>query len=117
MSGHPTPKTFHLDRRTDVLIEYGRLAGAPDDWLTTKQLAHWLGYAVGTLELMRMRGIGPPFTKRSGRVLYRRSDVVQWLLERRHQSTAEYRKPRSNGAAAQAVLPAPKIGYRRGDGK
>ena len=114
MPGNQTPKSFHLDKNASRLIEWGRAAGAPDDLLTTKQLAHWLGYAVGTLELMRIRGDGPRYIKLPGRVVYRRSDVIEWLLERQATSTINApawnrgrrrRKAQVNGAAAPEPNP------------
>ena len=110
------PKKHHLDKNAARLIEYGKAAGAPDDRLNTKATADLLNYVVGTLELMRIRGDGPRFEKLSGRVLYRRSDVIEWLEEcdHRHKSTSEYRthpqpngrtKPKLNGAAAPEANP------------
>ena len=71
----------HLDKRIPSLIAAG--AGAPDDLLTTKQVAAWLGVSAQTLEIWRGQGKGPPFVllaKRS--IQYMRSRVLKWLYER-----------------------------------
>jgi len=84
--------THHLDRVAGRLIEYGAAAGAPDDLLSTKELAGWLGYSVQWLEIKRHKGDGgPSFVRPGGRVRYRRSDVIEWLESRRYACTSEYR--------------------------
>jgi predicted DNA-binding transcriptional regulator AlpA len=73
--------THHLDKRADDLITTG--ANDPDDLLTTKQLAAWLGVSTTTLEIWRCEGKGPPFVRITPRMVrYRRGDVLQWLAER-----------------------------------
>jgi hypothetical protein len=86
----PKPTKFHLDRRADRLIEYGAAAGAPDDLLTTEQVADWLSCSKQWLEIARYRGYSPPYLKFGQRVRYRRSDLVEWLEARMHQCTSEY---------------------------
>ena len=51
-------------------------------FLSPAQLAKLIPYSVKTLERMRARGQGPPFTKPSGRVLYYRPDVFDWLKQK-----------------------------------
>ena len=81
--------SHHLDRRAGLLVEAG--AGDPNDMLTTKQVAAWLGLSATTLEIWRTEGRGPPFVRLSPRMVrYRRSDVQAWLTERTHASTAAY---------------------------
>jgi len=61
------------------------------EFLTTGQLAELLGLAPQSLRAWRLRGEGPDYAKlggRSGRVLYRRSDVDAWLQSRTVRSTA-----------------------------
>lgn len=57
--------------------------------LNTPQAAVYVGLSPATLETMRTRGGGPPFSKLGARVVYRRSDLDGWLEERRKRSTSE----------------------------
>ena len=80
-------RNFHIDRQAGMLAAVGR-SGDPTQLLSTPELAQWLGRSPQWLELMRARGGGPPFVKVSRRcVRYRRSAVLQWLLEREHTRT------------------------------
>ncbi|HET7020533.1 MAG TPA: helix-turn-helix domain-containing protein [Xanthobacteraceae bacterium] len=60
-----------------------------DAILDARAAARFLGLAVATLAKMRCMGGGPPFVKAGRRVLYRRSDLVEWLNARRVRNTAE----------------------------
>lgn len=51
---------------------------APSKWLTTVEAAAHLGLGKSTLEIWRMKGEGPPFTKAGGRVRYARADLDAW---------------------------------------
>jgi hypothetical protein len=51
----------------------------PDDLTTPKQVAETLDTSVMGLAQMRYRGTGPKFIKRGSRVLYRWSDVSDYL--------------------------------------
>ncbi|MGW3927859.1 helix-turn-helix transcriptional regulator [Streptomyces microflavus] len=57
-----------------------------DDWLNPQETAALAKVAVQTLANWRARKSGPRYTKlssgRTGRVRYRRSDVLTWLDER-----------------------------------
>ena len=84
------PKFLLLDRR--ALHIAGLAIGAdPDKLLDTKQLAEWLGVSVQWLEIGRCNRYGPPY-KRLGQkaIRYRVGDVLRWLEERSHKSTADY---------------------------
>ena len=83
------PRKHHLDRRASMLAEIG--AGAPDDLLTTRDVAEWLGVSVQFLEIGRHRGYGPKFVRIGpARIRYRRSDVLAWLEDRTFASTSQY---------------------------
>lgn len=85
------PQTHQLDRRADEIA--ARNPGDPDDLLSTKETAAWLGVSVQFLEIGRSRGYGPKFVRLSPQVIkYRRKNILAWLDERLHQSTAEYSK-------------------------
>src|ERR1051325_11513151 len=83
------PKHHHLDRRAADLVE--KCPGDPDELLKALYVATWLGVSVDWLDNGRHRGYGPEYIRLSPRrIRYRRSDVIRFLEERRHSSTAEY---------------------------
>ena len=47
--------------------------------MPTKEAAHYVGLATGTLANMRVRGDGPRFRKIAGRVLYDVADLDAWI--------------------------------------
>ena len=53
-------------------------AAAPSSWLDTRQAASYLGLGKSTLEIWRMKGEGPRFTKAGGRVRYSRAELDAW---------------------------------------
>lgn len=90
--------SHHLDRRAVQLATSTDAAGPADDLLTTAAVAAWLGVSLQFLEIGRNRGYGPKFVRLTPRMIrYRRGDVVAWLRERAHHSTAEYREGRRAG--------------------
>jgi predicted DNA-binding transcriptional regulator AlpA len=94
------PQKLHIDKRADALLatSSGR---DEDDLLSTIEVAAWLGVSTQWLEIARLRGFGPPFTKLGPRTLrYYRKDVLAWLRERAHRSTSEYAEPRKTKAGA-----------------
>ena len=89
----PPPDSHRLDKRADQLIKYGAAAGAPDDLLTTTELAAWLRCSVIWLEVGRSKGYGPSFIRTgANRICYRRDAVVAWLASRTYASTLQYEK-------------------------
>jgi predicted DNA-binding transcriptional regulator AlpA len=80
-------KRHHLDKRAHSLAEQG--PGAPDDLLSTQQLATWLGVSVLWLEIGRNKNYGPRFMKLGPRMVrYRRGDVLAWLDSRANVAQA-----------------------------
>ncbi len=68
------------------------LAGNPlylDEAVGTVEAARIVGLAAASLETMRVRGGGPPFTKRGRRVLYTRRSLIKWLHEGERSSTSD----------------------------
>ncbi|WP_025032475.1 helix-turn-helix transcriptional regulator [Bradyrhizobium sp. DOA9] len=59
------------------------------DLLPQQQLAHILAVSERTLERWRVEGCGPAYLKAGRRVLYRRSDVDQWLDNNARTSTSD----------------------------
>ena len=81
----------HLDRRADAISTQPVAEGPPDQLLSTKEVAGWLGVSKQFLEIGRGKGYGPRFTRLSPRkIRYRRTDVLVWLEQRSHASTKEY---------------------------
>jgi len=64
-------------------------------YLTTPEAAEFLRLSPKTLERMRVDGTGPTFLKAGpglrARVLYRQSDLVEWLEAFAYGSTSEIR--------------------------
>jgi predicted DNA-binding transcriptional regulator AlpA len=109
-----TPRSFHLDRRAGRLAGEIAAGGDPDELLSDSQLAELTGYSVVWFQVARCKGYAPPFVRLSPRrVRTRRSDYVQWLLERTHRATSEYdtgatgRKPGSKVIGGKVIAPEP----------
>ncbi|WP_195393500.1 helix-turn-helix domain-containing protein [Actinomyces urogenitalis] len=51
----------------------------PNDLMTTAEVADYLKLKPNTLEHWRTRSLGPHYEYAGRRVLYRRSDVDDWL--------------------------------------
>jgi predicted DNA-binding transcriptional regulator AlpA len=62
--------------------------------LTQREAASALRLSERTLERSRVTGLGPAFVKAGRRVLYRQSDLDQWIASRLCQSTSERRSER-----------------------
>jgi predicted DNA-binding transcriptional regulator AlpA len=92
-------RKHHLDRRADSIVATN--TGAEDELLSTSEVAEWLAVSTQWLEIGRCKKYGPEFTRISPRIVrYRRSDVLKWLRERVHASTAEYGLVRRATASA-----------------
>ena len=67
-----------------------------DELLTSVELAHALKVSDRLPETWRLQGIGPKFIRAGGRrVLYRWSDVIQYLTARSYSSTSEESQQRA----------------------
>ncbi len=66
----------------------------PEYYLTTLEAAEVLRVSARTLERMRVEGTGPRFMKagrgKRSRVLYKQSDIVDWVEGKTFHSTSEY---------------------------
>jgi len=81
----PTPRP----RRTRVVNMTPESPAVSDleylhrDYLNVNQAAQLLGISVGTLISWRQKNVGPPFAKiGKGTVVYRRSDIDQYVADR-----------------------------------
>ena len=65
-----------------------------ETYLTNNEAAEMLKISPRTLERLRVTGTGPSFLKagtgKRSRVLYKHSEIVEWLEKNSHQSTSEY---------------------------
>jgi predicted DNA-binding transcriptional regulator AlpA len=61
-------------------------------FLNVREAAALVGVSASLLNLMRVRGDGPPFIKFGGRVLYDREDLLEYAATRKVRSTAEARR-------------------------
>ena len=63
------------------------------DCLCTKELAEWLRVGPQTLRKWRINGRGPAYVRMgeypAGAILYRRTDVEEWLLSRKKAHTSQ----------------------------
>lgn len=85
------PTSHHLDKRADRISTDPRALGNPDDLLRPEEVAAWLTQSLSWLAQGRSKGYGPRFVRLSPRsVMYRREAILEWLIEREYQSTAEY---------------------------
>jgi predicted DNA-binding transcriptional regulator AlpA len=86
------PARHHLDKRAPDLCAAAP-GSNPDDLLSTKQVAAWLGVSEQWVEIGRYRGYGPRYIRLAPRrVRYRREDVLTFLNSRVHACTSEYTK-------------------------
>jgi predicted DNA-binding transcriptional regulator AlpA len=84
----------HIDKRARQLAD--AIVGEPDQLMTTRELALFLGVSMQFLDIGRSKGYGPKFQAISPRcVRYRRSDVLKWLNARTYSCSADYTKRRS----------------------
>lgn len=64
-----------------------------DKLLLTAEMARMVRVRAGTARAWRSRGGGPPYSRlttgRRGRAVYRLSDVLRWLEERKATSTSD----------------------------
>ncbi len=58
------------------------------DYMSTREVAAFLGLSPRTLDRYRVTGAGPKFHKFGNRVRYLRADVEAWAAERRYSSTS-----------------------------
>jgi hypothetical protein len=50
-----------------------------DEFLTTQEAAAFIKYGVSTLENWRAEGKGPKYFKPQDKVLYAKSDLIEWV--------------------------------------
>ena len=68
----------------------GQTSVASARMLDTRQVAEMLNITPGTLNVMRVKGIGPSYLKLGGKLVrYRHADVEAWLSGCQRHSTSE----------------------------
>ena len=72
------------------------MSASQNFYLTSEETAELLKISRRTLERLRLNGEGPPFMKigsgKRSRVLYKQSDIADWLESRLFRSTSEYKE-------------------------
>jgi excisionase family DNA binding protein len=61
-----------------------------DPLMTVKEAAIYLRLSKSFLDKSRLAGNGPPFSKAGRKVLYRKSLLDAWLMQRQFASTSQY---------------------------
>ena len=57
-------------------------------WLSTKQLAAYLGFSTTAITNLRISKI--PFYKLGGRVLFKKQEIEEWIEKTRHKTGNEH---------------------------
>ena len=65
------------------------MVGSDDPLYDTPEAADYCNSGQSTLEKLRLTGGGPIFIKLGRRVVYRKSDLDDWLNSRRRRSTSD----------------------------
>lgn len=65
--------------RQGVAAALRDMARQPGDWLTEQDVADMLGVATATLACWRCQKKGPAYSKRGRVIMYRRSNVDEWI--------------------------------------
>lgn len=69
--------------------------------LTSREAALRMGIRPNTLEIWRVKGIGPIYLKVGRAVRYVESDVVDWLQAQARSSTSEYASVHRSNAVSR----------------
>jgi hypothetical protein len=59
-------------------------------YLNTREAARYLGIGESTLEKLRLFGDGPRYSKPVRRILYRRSDLDEYVAAHLRRSTSDH---------------------------
>jgi excisionase family DNA binding protein len=57
-------------------------------WLTSKQLAEYLGISISTVT--KLRGSKVPYYKLGGKIYFKKQEIDEWIENTRHKSGSEY---------------------------
>ena len=92
--------TFNIPKKRRTLPKKSNSEHVQNFWSSPKEaffrqdeISAVINKSVKTLEADRWRGVGIPYRKVGGRVLYQKQDVVNWLESHKLvNSTSEYNK-------------------------
>lgn len=59
----------------------------PDEYLTAQEAADYMGIGLKLVYSRRWLGIGPRSFKRNNRIVFRRSEIDEWLLNEERRTT------------------------------
>ena len=88
----------------DSFMGEHNMANDTQEYMTTRDVAAFLGLSPRTLDRYRVSGAGPGFHKFGNRVRYLRADVVAWAAERRCRSTSDAGAAKDTGLSGAASL-------------
>ena len=81
-----------IERKLDSLLEQRNdgddKSGKNPIWLSTKQLAEYLG--MSTSAITNMRGSKLPYYKVGGRIMFKKQEIDEYILSTRHKSGSEH---------------------------
>ena len=82
-------RLLSIENKLDSLIErIENPHSSSPTWLTSKQLAAYLGISVSTVT--KLRGGKVPYYKLGGRVYFKKQEIDEWIENTRHKSGSEY---------------------------
>ena len=88
-ANHPSVSGENADLKSAT--ERDSLKRLSSPYLTVEQAADYLRVSKNYLDKLRVSGLGPPFVRLGRRkVLYRMSDLNEWVEERIYASTSQY---------------------------
>ena len=79
--------------RQDTFKGDDHMSNGTYQYMSTREVAAFLGLSPRTLDRYRVSGAGPKFHKFGNRVRYLRTDVEAWAAERRYSSTSDGGRP------------------------
>jgi excisionase family DNA binding protein len=71
-------------------------------WLSTKQLAEYLG--MSTSAITNMRGSKLPYYKVGGRIMFKKQEIDEYILSTRHKSGSEHLEDYLNSPLGRSRL-------------
>jgi hypothetical protein len=72
-----------------AIERYRREFSQDQEYFNTQHAAIYLGFSKQRLEIWRLSGDGPPYTKLAQAVRYKKTDLDEFMAAHRRQNTAE----------------------------
>jgi excisionase family DNA binding protein len=90
MTNTKSQATIKSNAHPEPTARPGLTPHARDSLMTVKETANYLRVSKSFLDKARLSGEGPAFCRIGRKILYRRSVVDAWLLQRQFASTSQY---------------------------